>query len=72
MAAVTAVALFESSHGQHIQKVPSRGAPLEHTLLRKRAWGLSRGLTNSPLDCLSRRCGAVALFDSSHGNKKIT
>ncbi len=27
--------------------------------------GLSRGLPNSPLDCWARRCGAVALFESS-------
>ncbi len=24
--------------------------------------GISRGLTNSPLDCWFRRCGAVALY----------
>ena len=34
--------------------------------------GISRGLTNSPLDCWFRRCGAVALFDSSYGSTKIT
>ena len=36
----------------------------------ERLMSASRGLANSPQDCLPRHCGAVALFDSSSPNPK--
>ena len=42
-------------------RLPPRQALLTAVFPR----GLSRGLTNSPQDCWFRRCGAVALFESS-------
>ena len=42
----------------HYPPMKRRGMDLE---------GFSRGLTNSPLDCWFRHCGAVALFESSTG-----
>ena len=36
----------------------------------ERLMSASRGLANSPQDCSPRHCGAVALFESSHGQHK--
>ena len=42
-----------------------KAAPTSGPADRRIPRGLSRGLPNSPLDCWARRCGAVALFESS-------
>ena len=38
---------------------------------KMRVKGVSRGLTNSPLDCWSPGCGRVGLFDSSSLQSKM-
>lgn len=52
------------------RKEPSVQSTESRRAVRK--MGLSRGLTNSPQDCLSRRSGAVGLFKSSSPQDQTT